>query len=83
MTGTDFTGLKVTVTFAPGSTNGTLECLPMLVLIDDDALEGDQSFSLTLNTLDSSVMIEGNVTTITITDNDGAAIYIIIYFGMQ
>ena len=66
------------MTFVPGSANGTLECLPMLAIIDDDALEGDQSFTLTLTTFDPNVVIQGNMTAITITDNDGTDIMIVI-----
>ena len=55
-----------------GSSDTDTQCLN-ITIINDDALEGDQIFALTLllPTQDPSVVIIRNMTAIIITDNDG------------
>ena len=47
-----------------------MQCVDIIV-VDDDALEGDESFNLALATSDPNVFIGINETIITIIDNDG------------
>ena len=56
--------------FLSGSDFNSAECVNISI-VDDGALEGDQHFSLALSTTDTDVVVAGNVTLITITDNDG------------
>ena len=66
---TDYTSISSDEVFPSGSTDGTM-CVNITIL-DDTALEGNQSFTLTLTTSDPDVVLGNNVTIITITDNDG------------
>ncbi|RMH77258.1 MAG: hypothetical protein D6680_05770 [Cyanobacteria bacterium J007] len=65
----DFSSSPLTVTFAPGQTEGTVE----IPIVDDLAVEGNESFSLSL-ALDNSQTILGDRDTaeVTILDNDAA-----------
>ena len=40
-------------------------------VVDDNALEGDQTFTVTLSTPDPAVMLGNNIISIIIIDNDG------------
>lgn len=40
-------------------------------ILDDDALEDDKAFTVTLTTLDPNVILGIDMTTITINDDDG------------
>ena len=48
---------------------GTMQCIDVYI-IDDSILEENETFTVTLNTSSSVVMLGTNVTTVTITDND-------------
>ena len=56
-------------TFVAGSTDNATRCVNITIL-DDAALEGNQTFTLTLSTSDPDVVLGNNVTVITIEDND-------------
>ena len=56
--------------FATGSSDGDEECVNITIL-EDDALETSETFTVTLTTSDPDVMIDTNVTTVVILDNDG------------
>ena len=56
--------------FASGSTDGATRCVD-ITIIDDDSLEGDQTFTVTLSTSDPNVVIVTSRINITIIDNDG------------
>ena len=58
------------VTFPTGSIDNDAQCVHISI-INDTALEGDQTFTLSLSTTDSNVLLGTNLTTVTITDNDG------------
>ena len=47
-----------------------MECVNVNI-IDDGALEIDETFTVILTTSDSAVTLDTDVTTIIITDNDG------------
>ena len=47
-----------------------MECVNVNI-IDDDALELNETFTVTLTTSDPAVIFDTDATTITITDNDG------------
>ena len=53
-----------------GSTDNATRCVD-ITIIDDDALEGNQTFTVTLTTSDLSVVILSDETTVLIMDNDG------------
>ena len=56
-------------TFVAGSTDNATRCVNVTIL-DDAALEGDHTFTVTLSTSDPDVVLGNNVTVITIEDND-------------
>ncbi len=41
-----------------------------VIIMDDDTLEANETFSVTLTTSDDDVLVRNNMTTVTITDND-------------
>ena len=57
-------------TFASGSMNGDKKCI-RITLLDDSIAEEVETFALTWTTLDSRVVLDKNLTIITIFDNDG------------
>ena len=69
--GSDFTGVSMSpLTFAVGSANATMQCLDVSIT-DDTALELDKNFTVILATIDPDVMLENDMTDITILDDDG------------
>lgn len=56
------------LTFPVNSTNGTMVCRSISI-IDDDDIEGDETF--TVDVIGSDVPISNMQAVITITDNDG------------
>ena len=72
MFGTDYSSTSVSSdeVFPSGSTDSDTVCVDIAIL-DDNAVEGNHSFTLTLTTSDPDVMLGNNVTVITITENDG------------
>ena len=70
MAGYDFCGAIENGIFTLGSTNNSMRCFAISI-IDDAALEGNQTFRVTLSTLDPNVMLGTSMTTVTIMDNDG------------
>ena len=71
LAGTDYTGISTTLTFTNNSMDGDVECVS-IAIIDDDALELDETFTMTLTTSEPRVTFTNNdVTVITITDDDG------------
>ena len=59
------------VFFASGSVNGDTDCINISIL-DDDALEGDHSFTVSLNPPAAPVTLTTlSSSPVTITDNDG------------
>jgi len=66
---TDLTQLNVS--FASGSMNGDIDCINITIL-DDDALEGDHSFTVSLNPPDFPVKLTTPFSSpVTIFDNEG------------
>ena len=55
--------------FVSGSSDGATSCVD-IAIINDLALEGDQTFILSMTTSDPQVMIGAGDTNVTITDND-------------
>ena len=70
MSGNDYSAIQSAETFTSGAARNNSICVDITV-IDDSALEGDQTFSLMLNTLDPDVLILINTSIIKIIDNDG------------
>jgi hypothetical protein len=55
---------------AVGSQDGNIECVDIFI-VDDGALERNETFTLEITTSDPVVLLGNNVTTITIIDNEG------------
>ena len=66
----DYISVISPTTFASGSPDNATRCLN-ITIVDDDALEGDQTFISSLTTADPDVILGTTQTDITITDNDG------------
>ena len=66
---TDYSSVLSFIVFTLGSTDLTTKCVD-IALVNDDALEGNQTFTVMLSTSDPDVIIRRNTTIITITDND-------------
>ena len=69
MAGTDFILATSYEIFTSGSTDNATRCVD-IAIIDDDALEGNQTFIVVLNTSDPDVIFLNNETAITIRDDD-------------
>ena len=65
----DYTSLSSVELFVAGSTDTATRCVNITIL-DDTALEGDQTFILALFTSDPNVLLGNDMTLITIEDND-------------
>ena len=74
----DFSGRSnVPVTFAPGETVQYVN----VSVANDDIVEGDETFTATLTSSDSTVMIgSSNTATATIIDTDSKSIHIIFIY---
>ena len=70
MGGFDYELLQKTITFASGSMNGDEECI-RIKLLNDTIVEETEVFVLIWATRDRRVMLQRNLTVITIIDNDG------------
>ncbi len=57
------------LTFSSGASDSDTECMNVTIM-DDDALEADETFSVTLTTSDDDVNVVNSMTTVTITDID-------------
>ena len=69
MFGSDYNNVSSSKVFSSGSVNSFTRCIN-ITIIDDDALEGNQSFILALTSPDPDVAVHGAVTTIVVEDND-------------
>ena len=66
----DYTSVSSDEVFTTGSTDNDTRCVN-ITIEDDEALERDETFTVTLTTSDPNVMLGQDMTTITIVDNDG------------
>ena len=64
----DYIAVSRDVVFLPGSTNGSRQCV-RIVIYDTDPLESSETFTVTMTTT-YSVIMEQNITTITITESN-------------
>ena len=64
------------LTFSTGSTDSTTQCLNVTIEDDGDAVEGDETFTVTLMDSDDGVMLGNSETNVTILDNEGIANHI-------
>ncbi len=69
MTGFDYVNISSHEIFTSGSIDNDIRCVNIFIH-EDGALEGNQTFTVTLTTLDPDVMLGNYLSTITITDND-------------
>lgn len=70
MANTDFVVGALMLRFEAGPIDGTVQCAN-ITIIDDMALEGDETFSAFLTVTSDIGTLGKSVTEITITDNDG------------
>ena len=56
--------------FPAGSINGSTQCID-ITITDDEVLEADETFTVTIDVTTPGVMEGNNMTTVTIIDNDG------------
>ena len=73
MEGYDYAFSSSDITFPSGSMDNTPACANITIL-DDAALEENQTFTVTLTTSDPDVLLGNDETVITIEDNDGSQI---------
>ena len=73
MENSDYTFTSTDVTFSSGSNDSTLGCVN-IDIENDTALEGNQTFTVTLTTSDPDVLPGNDMTDITIEDNDGTLV---------
>ena len=69
MNGFDYISINSADTFTSGSTTNATRCVDITIL-DDNALEENENFILTLTTVDSSIILGTAETAIRIMDND-------------
>ena len=67
----DYTSVSQDLTFQPGSER---QCVDVPIVNDDD-LENEEQFSMTITTEEDRVTLEPDSTTVTITDDDGENFY--------
>ena len=70
MDGTNYDALSSNVTFTSGSSDADEECVNITIRVDGVFIS-DETFTLMLTTSDPDVIIQNNVTAITIMDTDG------------
>ena len=68
--GRDYRTISSHAIITSGSMDNDTTCANISIM-DDNALEGNQTFIVALSTSDPHVILENNRTTITIVDNDG------------
>ncbi len=68
--GSDYVKYSSNEIFTSGSDDDAVRCVDISI-VEDNALEGIQTFTLTLSTSDPDVTLGNNITTINVTDNDG------------
>ena len=66
----DYISNSTNQTFPSGSSDGATGCLNIAIL-EDEALEGNQTFTVMVTTSDPNVKIEVDTAVVTIVDNDG------------
>ena len=69
--GSDYIEVSMTLTFPAGSTDGDMiQCIDVSIE-DDTVLEGEETFTVTLTTPETYMMLGNDQTEVTISDNDG------------
>ena len=63
----DYTSVSQDLTFQPGSDRQCVE----VAIVNDDELENEEQFTVTITTEEDRVTLEPDSTTVTITDDDG------------
>ena len=69
--GDDYEVLQANLVFEPATTQ---QCRNISI-VDDTALESDEVFSVNLTTVDLSVVLRPNTSTVVIIDNDGMCVH--------
>ena len=69
--GSDYTGTTLNLDIPVGSPNSFMKCVDVSITDDTDAVEGDETFTVTLTESADDVTLGNSVTTVTIMDNEG------------
>ncbi len=72
----DYVLASMNLMFPSGSGDGAMQCLGVSIIDDSNAMEGEETFIVTLTTSDT-VILGNSTTTITITDNNGKSSVVI------
>ena len=70
MNGIDYSSASMDISFPEGSIHGDTRCIDVFIT-DDMALEGDETFTVTLAISSGDIILENAMTIITINDNEG------------
>ena len=74
----DYASFSSTKIFPIGSSNGATQCMNIKIL-DDNVLEANEYFTVTLGTIDSDLALGIAIGIITITDNDSELLSLIMH----
>ena len=70
---------STTLMFSAGSMDGDMTPCITVTITDDNVLEGDETFTVALTVSGSTVTLGNAETVVTITDNEGQHIFIVVY----
>ena len=70
MAGSDYNAISSTLEFPVNSTSGDEQCIN-ITIVDDNDVEGDEMFTVTLERIIGAVTLSQGTTVVTITDNEG------------
>ena len=62
--------MSIELTFTSGSMDNVTRCVDISI-IDDNALEGEETFTVALTTFEHNVVLGNDLLIVTIIDNDG------------
>ena len=68
--GEDYDMMSSSISFPTNSSDGTMECMNFTI-VDNDAFELNETFTVTLTVNTAGVMVGNTITEVTITDNEG------------
>ena len=73
----DYIDASMEISFPEQSMDGNILCINVSI-VDDTALEGDETFTVSLTVTSGGTIVGNNMTTITIIDNDGSKIAVVL-----
>ena len=66
----DYNMMSSSISFPTTSSDGAMECMNITIM-DDDAFELNETFTVTLTVNTAGVMVGNTITEVTITDDEG------------